>query len=96
MQSSACLRPAASLAMRVPNPLGATQTRNVTGPTRSKEEKDAIIMRLRRSEEETRKYGAPKGQALFVGLCGVTAVGLGFWGWSNMDPRLGSIRSRGF
>jgi hypothetical protein len=33
-----------------------------SGTSRSKEEKAAIIMRLRQREEETKKYGAPLGQ----------------------------------
>jgi hypothetical protein len=27
-----------------------------------------------------RRYGAPKFQALFVGISGVTALGVGIWG----------------
>lgn len=37
-------------------------------------------MRMRRSEEETKKYGAPLGQAILVGAAGLTAIGLGMWG----------------
>eukprot|EP00286_Rhodomonas_abbreviata_P026664 CAMPEP_0181313504 /NCGR_PEP_ID=MMETSP1101-20121128/14282_1 /TAXON_ID=46948 /ORGANISM="Rhodomonas abbreviata, Strain Caron Lab Isolate" /LENGTH=98 /DNA_ID=CAMNT_0023420459 /DNA_START=182 /DNA_END=478 /DNA_ORIENTATION=+ len=76
-------------------PVAATTRGFATPVSRSKEEKDAIIMRLRKNEEDTRKYGAPKGQALLVTLCGISAVGLSIYGWSYMDPRLGSIRSRG-
>jgi hypothetical protein len=39
-----------------------------------------LVMRLRRSEEDTKKYGAPLGQAILLGAAGVTAIGLGMWG----------------
>mmetsp|Transcript_7778 Transcript_7778/g.15296 ORF Transcript_7778/g.15296 Transcript_7778/m.15296 type:complete len:96 (-) Transcript_7778:84-371(-) len=61
---------------------------------RSQKQTAAIITRLRQKEEETKKYGAPKFQALFFGLAGVGALGFGVWGWTQMDTRLGSIRSR--
>jgi hypothetical protein len=50
------------------------QVRISMSPNRSKDEKGAIIMRLRQREEETRKYCAPVGQALILGVCGPLAL----------------------
>lgn len=47
---------------------------------KSKEEKVAIILRLRQREEETKKYGAPLGQAIFFGAAGILALAVGFYG----------------
>jgi hypothetical protein len=47
---------------------------------RSKEEKAAIILRLRQREEETKKYGAPLGQAIFLGAAGILALAAGTYG----------------
>jgi hypothetical protein len=49
-------------------------------PNRSKDEKAAVIMRLRKREEETKKYGAPVGQALIIGVCGLLALAAGGYG----------------
>ena len=40
----------------------------------------ALVMRMRQTEEDTKKYGAPLGQAILVGAAGITAIGLGIWG----------------
>ncbi|KAJ1491057.1 hypothetical protein T484DRAFT_1883467 [Baffinella frigidus] len=74
---------------------GGSQLRRMTTNPKSKEKTAELVMRMRRSEEETKKYGAPLGQAILVGAAGLTAIGLGMWGWTNMDTRMGSIRSRG-
>mmetsp|Transcript_28570 Transcript_28570/g.69954 ORF Transcript_28570/g.69954 Transcript_28570/m.69954 type:complete len:97 (+) Transcript_28570:176-466(+) len=73
---------------------GRAATARYYSADRSQKEKDAIILRLRKKEEETKKYGAPKFQALFFGISGISAVGFGIWGWTQMDTRLGSLRSR--
>mmetsp|Transcript_15461 Transcript_15461/g.22671 ORF Transcript_15461/g.22671 Transcript_15461/m.22671 type:complete len:88 (+) Transcript_15461:1-264(+) len=61
---------------------------------RTKDEKAALIMRLRAREEESKKYGAPLGQAVVIGACGLMALACGGYGWATMDPRMGSMRSR--
>jgi hypothetical protein len=40
----------------------AVLRRELSTDERSKQEKQALIMRLRQKEEETKKYGAPLGQ----------------------------------
>ena len=58
---------------------------------RSKEEKAAIILRLRQREEETKKYGAPLGQAIFLGAAGILALAAGTYG-----PKLHCHATRSF
>ena len=45
----------------------AGQRREMQTSGRSKEEKQALIMRLREKEEQTKKYGAPLGQVCVPG-----------------------------
>ena len=59
--------------------VGASRCLSMT-PNKSKDEKAAVIMRLRRREEETKKYGAPAGQALIIGVCGLLALAAGGYG----------------
>jgi len=73
---------------------GAALARTHVTDNRSQKEKAAIILRMRQKEEETKKYGAPKFQALFFAMGGIGAVGMGIWGWTQMDTRMGSLRSR--
>eukprot|EP00283_Hemiselmis_rufescens_P017126 CAMPEP_0173441866 /NCGR_PEP_ID=MMETSP1357-20121228/24190_1 /TAXON_ID=77926 /ORGANISM="Hemiselmis rufescens, Strain PCC563" /LENGTH=93 /DNA_ID=CAMNT_0014407477 /DNA_START=179 /DNA_END=456 /DNA_ORIENTATION=+ len=93
------MMPLSSPSVRTTRPVclaaGRAATARYYSADRPQKEKDAIIMRLRKKEEETKKYGAPKFQALFFGISGISAVGFGIWGWTQMDSRLGSLRSRG-
>jgi len=71
---------------------GVASTRHFS--SQAKQRQDAVIMKLRRKEEETKKYGAPRWQAVILAFSGVTAVGMGMWGWTQMDTRFGSLRTR--